>query len=121
MAIFSASTRKRTWATIPSTALLQSNLGGSGNGGNTSSTVTASAYHIRSLPLLKTLAEELAGVIFNAAMVFSKLLNLRSFPFRTIKPWRFWEWREYIFHSDRFSLPYKAPKARGEDLVNPKV
>lgn len=24
----------------------------------------------------------------------------------TIKPWRFWEWREMIFHSERFSLPY---------------
>ncbi|HEY8929521.1 MAG TPA: hypothetical protein VIM55_10040 [Mucilaginibacter sp.] len=28
----------------------------------------------------------------------------------TIKPWRFWEWREYIFHSDRFTLPYLPPK-----------
>ncbi len=27
----------------------------------------------------------------------------------TIKPWRFWEWRQMIFHSDRFFLPYKAP------------
>lgn len=27
----------------------------------------------------------------------------------TIKPWRFWEWRQMIFHSDRFLLPYKAP------------
>jgi hypothetical protein len=26
----------------------------------------------------------------------------------TIKPWRFWEWREMIFHSDRFRLPYKT-------------
>lgn len=24
----------------------------------------------------------------------------------TVKPWRFWEWREMIFHSDRFRLPY---------------
>lgn len=24
----------------------------------------------------------------------------------TIKPWRFWEWFEMIFHSDRFTLPY---------------
>jgi hypothetical protein len=24
----------------------------------------------------------------------------------TIKPWRFWEWREMIFHSERFGLPY---------------
>ncbi|WDF81185.1 hypothetical protein PQ469_14330 [Mucilaginibacter sp. KACC 22773] len=27
----------------------------------------------------------------------------------TIKPWRFWEWREMIFHSERFGLPYKSP------------
>ncbi len=27
----------------------------------------------------------------------------------TIRPWRFWEWREMIFHSERFRLPYKAP------------
>jgi hypothetical protein len=25
----------------------------------------------------------------------------------TIKPWRFWEWRQMIFHSERFMLPYK--------------
>jgi hypothetical protein len=25
----------------------------------------------------------------------------------TIKPWRFWEWREMIFHNERFRLPYK--------------
>jgi len=24
----------------------------------------------------------------------------------TIQPWKFWLWRQYIFHSDRFSLPY---------------
>jgi hypothetical protein len=30
----------------------------------------------------------------------------------TLKPWRFWEWREMIFHSDRFLLPYKAPEAK---------
>jgi|SRR5579863_1708731 len=24
----------------------------------------------------------------------------------TVKPWQFWEWREFIFHSDRFRLPY---------------
>lgn len=28
----------------------------------------------------------------------------------TLKPWRFWEWREYAFHSDRFQLPYLPPK-----------
>lgn len=28
----------------------------------------------------------------------------------TIKPWRFWEWREMIFHCDRFSLPYLEAK-----------
>ncbi len=28
----------------------------------------------------------------------------------TIQPWKFWEWRQYIFHSDRFSLPYLEPK-----------
>jgi hypothetical protein len=27
----------------------------------------------------------------------------------TIKPWYFWEWREMIFHSERFMLPYKSP------------
>jgi len=27
----------------------------------------------------------------------------------TIKPWRFWEWRQFIFHSERFSLPYREP------------
>ncbi|QEC74680.1 hypothetical protein [Mucilaginibacter ginsenosidivorax] len=25
----------------------------------------------------------------------------------TIKPWRFWEWGEMIFHNERFKLPYK--------------
>lgn len=24
----------------------------------------------------------------------------------TIKPWRFWEWYEMVFHHDRFKLPY---------------
>ncbi|MDP9078824.1 MAG: hypothetical protein M3O71_15450 [Bacteroidota bacterium] len=24
----------------------------------------------------------------------------------TINPWEFWQWREMIFHSERFSLPY---------------
>src|ERR1700722_17407490 len=24
----------------------------------------------------------------------------------TIKPWRFWEWYQMIFHHERFSLPY---------------
>jgi hypothetical protein len=33
----------------------------------------------------------------------------RLFRTFTIKPWRFWEWREMILHSDRFSLPYKDP------------
>jgi hypothetical protein len=28
----------------------------------------------------------------------------------TIKPWRFWEWRELIFHSERFGLPYLESK-----------
>lgn len=28
----------------------------------------------------------------------------------TIKPWRFWEWREMIFHSERFALPYLEAK-----------
>lgn len=28
----------------------------------------------------------------------------------TIKPWKFWLWRQYLFHSDRFSLPYLEPK-----------
>jgi hypothetical protein len=28
----------------------------------------------------------------------------------TIKPWRFWQWGDMIFHSDRFRLPYKAPE-----------
>ena len=27
----------------------------------------------------------------------------------TIKPWRFWQWGDMLFHSDRFRLPYKAP------------
>ncbi|OCX54297.1 hypothetical protein BEL04_08545 [Mucilaginibacter sp. PPCGB 2223] len=27
----------------------------------------------------------------------------------TIKPWRFWEWGEMIFHSERFKLPYRKP------------
>ena len=28
----------------------------------------------------------------------------------TIKPWRFWEWLEMIFHHDRFKLPYLTSK-----------
>ena len=27
----------------------------------------------------------------------------------TIKPWCFWQWKEYIFYSERFRLPYKDP------------
>jgi hypothetical protein len=27
----------------------------------------------------------------------------------TIKPWRIWQWSDYIFQHDRFSLPYKHP------------
>jgi len=27
----------------------------------------------------------------------------------TIQPWRFWEWREFLFCPQRFRLPYKAP------------
>ncbi|WP_184550466.1 hypothetical protein [Mucilaginibacter sp. FT3.2] len=30
----------------------------------------------------------------------------------TIKPWRFWLWREMIFHNERFMLPYKEPTIR---------
>lgn len=30
----------------------------------------------------------------------------------TIKPWRFWEWREMIFHSERFYLPYLDPEKK---------
>jgi len=33
----------------------------------------------------------------------------RLFRTFTIKPWRFWQWNDYIFHSDRFWLPYKDP------------
>jgi hypothetical protein len=36
----------------------------------------------------------------------------RLFRTFTIKPWRFWEWREMIFHSERFELPYKDPDER---------
>ncbi|RFZ92889.1 hypothetical protein D0C36_15980 [Mucilaginibacter conchicola] len=28
----------------------------------------------------------------------------------TLKPWRFWEWREMVFNHERFALPYKSPK-----------
>jgi hypothetical protein len=27
----------------------------------------------------------------------------------TIKPWQFWEWWQYIAHSDRFKLPLLKP------------
>lgn len=27
----------------------------------------------------------------------------------TIKPWRVWQWWDYAFQHDRFSLPYKDP------------
>lgn len=33
-------------------------------------------------------------------------LLYRSF---TIKPWRFWQWSDFIFCPQRFRLPYKAP------------
>ena len=26
----------------------------------------------------------------------------------TIKPWRFWQWSDYLFSPERFKLPYKA-------------
>jgi hypothetical protein len=32
----------------------------------------------------------------------------------TIKPWRFWEWRQMIFHSDRFQLPYLDTTGKGK-------
>ncbi|MEO7215560.1 hypothetical protein [Mucilaginibacter sp.] len=25
----------------------------------------------------------------------------------TIKPWRFWQWSDYLFSGERFKLPYK--------------
>ena len=28
----------------------------------------------------------------------------------TLDPWRFWEWREWIEHFDRFALPYISKK-----------
>lgn len=27
----------------------------------------------------------------------------------TIKPWRFWQWGDFVFGPDRFKLPYKKP------------
>jgi hypothetical protein len=27
----------------------------------------------------------------------------------TIKPWRFWQWGDYLFQNERFRLPYKRP------------
>ena len=34
----------------------------------------------------------------------------RLFRTFTLKPWRFWEWGQWIFRNERFSLPYKDPK-----------
>ncbi|SEK69500.1 hypothetical protein [Parapedobacter koreensis] len=28
----------------------------------------------------------------------------------TLDPWRFWEWREWYYHFDRFTLPYISEK-----------
>ncbi|OOQ58318.1 hypothetical protein [Mucilaginibacter pedocola] len=28
----------------------------------------------------------------------------------TIKPWRFWEWADFIFQHERFALPYKRTR-----------
>ena len=28
----------------------------------------------------------------------------------TIKPWRIWQWHDYIFQNERFRLPYKCVK-----------
>jgi len=28
----------------------------------------------------------------------------------TIKPWRFWEWYQMLFHNQRFRLPYLEPE-----------
>ncbi|WP_419699068.1 hypothetical protein [Mucilaginibacter sp. NFX135] len=36
--------------------------------------------------------------------------DIRLYRTFTIKPWRFWEWRQMIFHSERFLLPYQTPK-----------
>ena len=33
----------------------------------------------------------------------------RLFRTFTLKPWRFWEWSDWIFRNERFFLPYKAP------------
>ena len=29
----------------------------------------------------------------------------------TLKPWRFWQWSDYLFCPQRFGLPYKRPQA----------
>ena len=34
----------------------------------------------------------------------------RLFRTFTIKPWRVWEWRQLLLHSERFMLPYKQRK-----------
>jgi len=33
----------------------------------------------------------------------------RLFRTFTLKPWRFWEWGQWIFRNERFLLPYKDP------------
>jgi hypothetical protein len=36
--------------------------------------------------------------------------DIRLYRTFTVKPWRFWEWRQMIFHSERFLLPYQTPR-----------
>jgi hypothetical protein len=66
-----------------------------------------------------TFQEEGGGYNFNMAKTRYKWF-LREHPsksqgdtqlYRTfeIKPWYIWEWGDYIFQHERFSLPYKAP------------
>lgn len=36
----------------------------------------------------------------------------RLFRTFTLKPWRFWEWHQWIFRNERFYLPYLEPGKR---------
>ena len=36
----------------------------------------------------------------------------RLFRTFTLKPWRFWEWGQWIFRNERFFLPYLEPGKR---------
>jgi hypothetical protein len=52
-----------------------------------------------------------AGMIHFQGWKAQNLNNPNTTLYRTftIKPWQFWEWWQYIAHSERYRMPYHSP------------